>query len=131
MTSTTTAYTTDLDELLADLGDIDDGGMRLILAGIRDIADRARAGTLTRERTQLILAVLAASPDATDVLGAFGLLIGEITGDTTPALHRLTDKARKTAVRSGQEAAFRLTDDYLREPASEACAALDHTAHWP
>jgi hypothetical protein len=126
MTSTTTT-TTDLDDLLADLADIDDTGIRFIVAGLRNIADRARAGALTRDRTQLLCTVLAASPEATDVLGAIGLTIAQITNTTTPALHQLTDEARKTAAYYGEEAAFRLNDDELRQPASEACAALDNT----
>lgn len=120
-----TTAATDLDNLLADLSDTGDEGIDLIVAGLLNIADRARAGALTPDHTQLLLAVLAASPDATDVLGALGLLVQEITADTTPALHQLDDHARKTAARHGQETAFRLTDDYLRGPASEACAALD------
>ena len=116
----------DLAGLLDDLADTDRDIDR-ITAALRRIATRARNGRINREHTQLLLATIAGSPDGTDLIGALGLLIADLT-DHNPALDTLTDDARKTANTAGQEAAFLLThDDDLRRPASEACAALDHT----
>lgn len=119
-------YGSDLDDVLADLADTGDPDIDLLVTGLRNIAHRARTGALSRERTQLLTAVIAASPDATDVVGALGLLLVELTADTTPVARQLTDQARKEAVHAGEQAAFLLTDPDLRDPASRACAALDH-----
>lgn len=118
-------HTSDLDDVCDTLAEIDDPGLDLIITGFRNIARRARTGHLDPNQTAVLLASLCASPDATDVVGAAGYLIAELT-DHNPALNQLTDTARKQAIQAGQEAALHLTDRTLREPASHACAALDH-----
>lgn len=116
----------DLDDVLDTLTEIGDRDINLIVTGIRNFAVRARTNRLGREDTQLLTAVIAASPDGTDLVGALGLLLQDLAVDTRPALTCLTDDARKTAVQAGQEAAFHLTHPDLRDAASTLCAALDH-----
>lgn len=118
-------YGSDLDDVLETLAEIGDEDLDEIAARLRNIAHRARTGQLDPNTTQVLLAAICASPDGTDLVGAAGYLIADLT-DHNPALGQLTDDARKDATRHGQEAAFRLTDTYLREPASNANAALDH-----
>jgi hypothetical protein len=120
----TPLYGTDLDDVLDTLAELEDEGIDLIIAGFRNITDRARNGQLDLDLTKVLLAALAASPDGADVVGACGFAVADLT-EHNPALHDLADDARKDATRHGQEAAFRLTDDYPRRPPSEACAALD------
>lgn len=122
---TSPLHQSDLDDVCDTLAEIGDQDLDLIITGYRNLARRARLGLLDPNHTQVLLASICASPDATDLVGAAGYLIAELT-DRNPALDQLTDDARKDAVQAGQEAAFRLTDTYLREPASNACAALDH-----
>ena len=119
-------HQSDLDDVCDTLTEIGDQDLDLIVTGFRNLARRARTGQLDPNHTQVLLASICASPDATDVVGLAGYAIAELT-DHNPALEALTDDARKDAVQAGQEAAFRLSDTYLREPASNACAALDHT----
>lgn len=119
-------HQSDLDDVCDTLAEIGDEDLDEIAARFRNIARRARLGLIDPNHTQVLLAAIGASPDATDLVGAAGYLTAELT-DHNPALDQLTDDARKDATRHGQEAAFRLTDTYLREPASNACAALDHT----
>jgi len=118
-------YGSGLDDVLDTVAEIDDPDIQLLVTGFRNIAHRARTGRLDLETTKLLLATIAASPDGTDLIGACGLTVDELT-DSNPALDQLTDISRKTAIQAGQKAASRLSDDYLRRPASEACAALDH-----
>ncbi|GAA3808719.1 hypothetical protein [Streptomyces chiangmaiensis] len=118
---------TDLGDTLDDLADIGDRDVARIASAIGRIAVRARNGRIDREDAQLLLAAIAGSPDGTDLVGALGLLVAELTADTNPALSSLTDDARKEAARHGEETAYALTDYTLRAPASRACAALDHT----
>ncbi|MFE6412569.1 hypothetical protein ACFVOR_37180 [Streptomyces sp. NPDC057837] len=118
-------HSSDLDDVCDTLAEIGDEDLDLIVTGFRNIARRARTRQLDPNHTQVLLASICASPDATDVVGLAGYAIAELT-DHNPALEALTNDARKNAVQAGQEAAFRLTDDYLRRPASDANEALDH-----
>jgi hypothetical protein len=112
---------TELGGLLDDLTGFDEG-IDLICDGIRNIALRR----LPTDRVQLLLATIAGSPDATDVVGAFGRLVERIAdADNTPALRDLPLDAQKQAQRQGELTAHALTDPDLRAPASKACAALD------
>jgi hypothetical protein len=112
---------TELGGLLDDLYGFDEG-IDLICDGIRNIALRR----LTVNRVQLLLATIAGSPDATDVIGAFARLVERIAdADNTPSLRSLPLDQQKQAQRHGQLAAHALTDPDLRTPASNACAALD------
>jgi hypothetical protein len=112
---------TELGGLLDDLYGFDEG-IDLICDGIRNIALRR----LPADRVQLLLATIAGSPDATDVIGAFARLVERIAdADNTPSLRSLPLDQQKQAQRHGQLAAHALTDPDLRTPASNACAALD------
>jgi hypothetical protein len=112
---------TELGGLLDDLYGFDEG-IDLICDGIRNIALRR----LTVDRVQLLLATIAGSPDATDVIGAFARLVERIAdADNTPSLRTLPLDAQKAAQRYGELTAHALTDPDLRTPASNACAALD------
>ncbi|QKW31501.1 hypothetical protein HUT11_35655 (plasmid) [Streptomyces seoulensis] len=117
-------HTSDLDDVLDTLAELGDDDIDRIITGFRNLARRARTGHLDLNTTQVLLAAVAASPDSADLVGACAFTVAEIT-EHNPALTALTDEARKEAIRAGQEAAFRLTDHYLREPASNANAALD------
>jgi hypothetical protein len=117
---------TELGGLLDDLYGFDEG-IDLICDGIRNIALRR----LPTDRVQLLLATIAGSPDATDVVGAFGRLAERIAdADNTPALRDLPLDAQKQAQRQGELTAHALTDPDLRHPASTACAALDTPPTW-
>jgi hypothetical protein len=117
---------TELGGLLDDLYGFDEG-IDLICDGIRNIALRR----LPADRVQLLLATIAGSPDATDVVGAFGRLVERIAdADNTPALRDLPLDAQKRAQRQGELTAHALTDPDLRAPASNACAALDTPPTW-
>jgi hypothetical protein len=107
---------------LADIAGIHPG-IELIRDGIRLLAhDRHDLRT-----TQVLLATLAGSPDATDVLGAIGQLVARLAHpDTNPALRTLPLEQQKTAQLHGEQAAYHLTDPDLRDPAANTNAALDH-----
>ncbi|MET8571880.1 hypothetical protein [Streptomyces sp. NPDC004783] len=117
-------HSTDLDDALDALAELGDDDIDLIITAFRNIAHRASHGHLDINTTQVLLASIAASPDGADLVGACGFLTAEITS-RNPALDNLPDNVRKATTRAGEEAAFRLTDTYLREPASEANASLD------
>lgn len=115
----------DLDDVLDTLAEIGDEDLDEIAARLRNIARRAATGQLDPNHTAVLAVAICASPERADVVGACALTLAEIT-DHNPALHQLTDDAAKDVTRHGQEAAFRLRDHWLREPASNASAALDH-----
>jgi hypothetical protein len=117
-------HSSDLDDVLDTLAEIEDDDLDLILTGFRNITRRARTGQLDLNLTQVLIAALAASPDNTDVIGACAYTIAELT-DHNPALDHMSNDHRKEATKAGQEAAFHLTRPNLRDPASWACAALD------
>ena len=119
-------YGTDLDDVLDTLTELGDEGIDLIVAGFRNIAARRQAGLLDLDDTKLLLAHIAGSPDAADVVGACAFAVADLTNDTAPALTALTDEARKIAIHAGQKAAYDLTHYELRHNPSAACAALDH-----
>ena len=113
---------TDLGDTLADLEGVH-AGIDLIRDGLRLLAhDRHTTST-----TQVLLAMLAGSPDGTDVLGAIGQLVERLTNaDTNPAIRNLPLDQQKTAAHQGWLTAHNLADPDLRASASNACAALDH-----
>lgn len=117
-------HSSDLDDVLDTLTEIEDDDLNRIITGFRNIAHRAHTGQLDLTLTQVLIAALAASPDNTDVIGACAYLIAELT-DHNPALDQLTNDHRKEATKAGQEAAYHLTRPELREHASWTCAALD------
>lgn len=106
---------------IADLADIH-AGIDLIRDGLRLLAhDRHDLNT-----TQVLLAVLAGSPDGTDVLAAVGQLVERLTNpDTNPALRTLPLDQQKDAAHQGWLTAHNLNDPDLRASASRACVALD------
>jgi len=112
---------TDLGDLLDDITGIHPG-LDLIADGIRLIAhDRHTLNT-----TQVLIATLTGSPDATDTTGAIAHLTAWLTDpDTNPALRTLPFDQQKTATRHGQLTAHHLTDPDLRNTTAAACAALD------
>ena len=112
---------TELGGILADLDGIH-AGLDLIRDGIRLLAhDRHTLNT-----TQVLLAVLAGSPDSTDLLAALGRLIERLANpDTNPALRSLPLDQQKEAAHQGWLTAHNLTDPDHRNTASRACAALD------
>jgi hypothetical protein len=107
---------------LADLAGIH-AGIDLIRDGIRLIAhDRHDVNT-----TQVLLAVLAGSPDALDVLGAIGQLVERLSNpDTNPAIRHLPVDQQKEAAHQGWLTCHNLTDPDHRDTTSRACTALDH-----
>ncbi|MFF9287536.1 hypothetical protein [Streptomyces griseosporeus] len=113
--------TTDLGDTLADLAHTHPG-IDLIRDGIRLLAhDRHNLHT-----TQVLIAMLAGSPDSTDVLGAIGQLVARLTNpDTNPCLRTLPLDQQKEAERHGWLTSHALTDPDLRDPAANANAALD------
>lgn len=113
---------TDLGDLLDDLRGIHPG-IDLILDGALLIAhDRHSIPT-----TQLLLAVLAGSPDALDAAAIPGLLAQRLTDpDTNPCLRTLPLDAQKAAAHQGWLTAHHLTDPELRESTARANAALDN-----
>ncbi|HEX5567108.1 MAG TPA: hypothetical protein VFY14_09335 [Streptomyces sp.] len=113
---------TELADVLADLDGIHPG-IDLIRTGLRLIADDTHLDVNT---TQVLLAILAGSPDATDILGAIGHLAARLTNpDSNPALRPLPADARKETCHQGELTAYHLTDPDLRHTAANACAALD------
>jgi hypothetical protein len=112
---------TDLGGTLTDLADVH-AGIDLIRGGLRLLAhDRHDL-----ETTQVLLAVLAGSPDGTDVLGAVGQLVERLTSpDTNPILRTLPLDQQKEVAHQGWLTAHNLLDPTLRDTASQACAALD------
>lgn len=112
---------TDLGDALDDLAHIHPG-LDLIRDGIRLLAlDQHDLNT-----TQVLVTELAGSPDATDAIGAIGMLVQRLTSaDTNPALRPLPLQQQKTAALHGERAAHNLTDPDLRNSASKANAALD------
>jgi len=116
----------DLGDILDDLDGIH-AGIDLIRAGAAHIATSARTGDLTPRQTRLLLASLAGSPDATDVIGLIAALITELTStDTNPSVAALPDEQAKTVRHHGEIAAHHLNDPTLREAPSKAVAALEH-----
>lgn len=113
---------TDLGDCLEDLAGIHPG-IDLIRDGLRLLAhDRHDLNT-----TQLLLAMLAGSPDSTDVLGAIGHLVARLSNpDTNPALRQLPLDTQKETAHQGWLTAHNLTDPDHRHTTSNACAALDH-----
>ncbi|QBJ94445.1 hypothetical protein D0Z67_29185 (plasmid) [Streptomyces seoulensis] len=118
---------TELGDCLADLttGSNIHPGVRTIAAGIRTIAEDP---TLTPTDVQLLLAQLAASPDACDTVGAIAALIEHLTTATQPALNPLPAPLRKDIQHQGELAAWQLRDPDLRTHPATACAALDTPA---
>ena len=113
---------TDLGDTLADLTNIH-AGIDLIRDGIRLIAHSRHDLTTT----QVLLAALAGSPDATDVLAAIGQLAARLTNpDTNPVLRTLPLDQQKNAAREGWLTSLALTDPDLRNSAATANAHLDH-----
>lgn len=112
---------TELGGTLTDLQAVH-AGIDLIREGIRLLAhDRHDLNT-----TQVLLAVLAGSPDSTDVLAAIGQLVARLTNpDTNPAIRPLPLDQQKTAAHQGWLTQHNLADPDLRDTASRACAALD------
>lgn len=98
-------------------------GIRLIASGLRTIREDR---TITLPDLQLVLADLAGSADASDIVGAIGHLIADLTNpDTNPALAQLPHDVQKETTHQGQLTAFALTDPDLRDTVATACAALD------
>ena len=113
---------TDLGNLLEDLYGIDPG-IDLMLDGARLIATSRH----TINTTQVLIAVLAGSPDALDVISLPGLLVERLTNpDTNPALRTLPLDQQKNAAREGWLTAYHLNDPELRNSAANANAHLDH-----
>ena len=113
---------TDLGDTLTDLTNIH-AGIDLIRDGIRLLAHSRHDLTTT----QVLLAAIAGSPDATDVLGAIGHLVARlIDPDTNPALRTLPLDQQKNAAREGWLTSLALTDPDLRNSAATANAHLDH-----
>ncbi|CAL9667449.1 hypothetical protein SUDANB145_07234 (plasmid) [Streptomyces sp. enrichment culture] len=112
---------TDLGDALDDLTGIH-AGLDLIRDGIRLLAlDRHDLNT-----TQVLVAALAGSPDATDVIGAVGMLVARLTSpDSNPCLRTLPLDQQKETALHGEHAAFDLTNPDLRNSASNANAAID------
>jgi hypothetical protein len=112
---------TELGGVLEDLADIHPG-IDLIRDGIRLLAHDRH----TLPGTQLLLATLAGSPDALDIVGAIGLLIARLTDpDTNPTLRSLPLDQQKEAARNGWLAQHALSDPDLRGPAAAANSHLD------
>lgn len=112
---------TDLGDLLEDLRGIHPGidlmcdGARLIAHDRHDI-----------NMTQVLIALLAGSPDAVDATSLPGLLVERLTNPATnPALRTLSLDAQKAAAHQGWLTAHNLTDPDLRNTAAEANAAID------
>ncbi|MFG2359401.1 hypothetical protein [Streptomyces sp. NPDC048521] len=112
---------TDLGDLLEDLRGIHPG-IDLMLDGARLIAhDRHNLNM-----TQVLVAVLAGSPDALDVTSLPGLLVERLTNpDTNPAVRSLPLDQQKDAAHQGWLTAHNLADPDLRDTTARACAALD------
>lgn len=121
---------TDLGDLLEDLtANPSHPGIVLICDGIRLLAsDRHDIN-----RTQVLLAELAGSPDSTDVLGLIGHLAARLANaDTNPALRTIPLDQQKEAAHQGWLTSHHLTDPSLRNSASNANAALDTPrGDWP
>jgi hypothetical protein len=115
----------DLDEVLDTLAEIEDEDLDRIITGLRNIATRAATGQLDLNLTQVLTAAIAGSPDSADLIGACAFTLTEIT-EHNPSLDQVTEDARKEAISEAQQASSRLCDKYLRDPASRAIAALDH-----
>lgn len=112
---------TELGGVLDDLAGIH-AGIDLIRDGIRHLALERHSA----DRTQTLTAVLAGSPDGTDILTALGLLVARLTdADTNPALRNLPFEQQKEARRQGEALAYDLADPELHQHASEAAAAID------
>ena len=114
---------TELGGLLEDLtnGTNIHPGIHLIAAGIRTIAEDP---TLDRSAIQLLLAMLAGSPDGLDVIGAVAHLLEHLTTNP-PAIQALDEDRKKNLAHQGWLATYHLNDPTLRDPAANACAALD------
>ena len=114
---------TELGDVLDDLmANPSHPGIALICDGVRLLAhDRHDVNG-----TQVLLAELAGSPDATDVLALIGHLAARLANaDTNPCLRRLPLDAQKEAAHQGWLTAHHLADPDLRTSASNANAALD------
>lgn len=113
---------TELGGLLDDLAGIH-AGIDLIRDGIRLLAlDRHNRNT-----TQVLLANLAGSPDALDVIGLVAHLVARLTdADTNPGIRTIPLDQQKDARHQGWLTSHNLTDPDLRDTTSRACAALDH-----
>ncbi|MFF7476652.1 hypothetical protein [Streptomyces sp. NPDC008092] len=113
---------TDLGNTLEDLNNIHPG-LDLIRDGLRLIAhDRLDVNT-----TQVLIAALAGSADATDVLAAVGHLVARLTNaDTNPTIRHLPLDQQKHAAHQGWLTAHHLTDPDLRNSAATANHAIDH-----
>ena len=113
---------TDLGNLLEDLYGIHPG-IDLMLDGARLIAHDRH----TINMTQVLIAALAGSPDALDIISLPGLLVERLTNpDTNPALRTLPLDQQKNAAREGWLTSLALTDPDLRNSAANANAHLDH-----
>ena len=116
---------TDLGDTLDELGtDPIHPALTLIRDGIQQLAEDQH----DLNTTQVLLAALAGSPDGNDLLGALGLLAARLADpDTNVALRTLPFDRQCQAYKHGWETARTLNDPELRNPASNACAALDNT----
>jgi hypothetical protein len=134
-TSSTGVPNLDGTELGGILDDLTNGhnirpGIRLMAAGIRSLAEDATTGALNTGDTQLLLAQLCGAVDDLDMIGALAALTEHLTSSANQALHGLPDDVRKNVQVQGETARFKLTDPDLRQPASNACAALDTPPTW-
>jgi hypothetical protein len=112
----------------SELGDLMDD-LRGIHPGIDLMLDGARLicrDRHTRSMTQVLLATIAGSPDALDLVGLLGHLVARLAdADTNPGLRSLPLDAQKEARHQGWLTAHHLTDPDLRDTTAHANAALD------
>lgn len=129
MTNTGIGYgqDTELDNLLDDLaGTAWFPGMSDILNGFATMAAAIADGDLSVDASQTLAAVLAGSPDGTDILTLLGHLVAHVAdSDTNPTLRTLPAGHQELARKHAARLTYHLTDDWLHQHASEIAAAID------
>ncbi|MFH9813421.1 hypothetical protein ACH4NI_35315 [Streptomyces olivaceus] len=116
---------TPLGDVIADTAGVHPG-IDLIREGLLLLA----TDHLPLDRIPTILATLAGGADGTDqapdLLTAIGHLVARLSDPAaTQVLLDLPEQRQKDIERQGEQALYRLTDPWLREPASEAAALID------
>ncbi|MFH9389855.1 hypothetical protein ACH4KV_24235 [Streptomyces albidoflavus] len=113
---------TPLGDAITDTSGVHEG-VDLIREGLLLIA----SSPMPLDRVPTIISTLAGgASDNPDIVTAIGHLIARLTdASTNPALADLPEQQQKDVERQGADALYRLTDPWLREPASEAAALID------
>lgn len=113
--------------------DDDHAGILDDLAGFGPAIDLIRSGfrllattPLTCDQTQTLVAVLAGSPDDTDILGLLAATIARLSNaDTNPCLRELHPDTTANLCRLGEAFRFDTTQYAPRDLAAEISAQID------